>query len=68
MIVGIGSDLIDIRRVEKSLERFGERFIVRQRNSRLGGEFVAFGIIIEALSVQNGQLTDAGRKIRKTLD
>jgi len=29
MIVGIGSDLIDIRRVEKSLERFGQRFIQR---------------------------------------
>ena len=29
MIVGIGSDLCDIRRVEKSLERFGERFTHR---------------------------------------
>jgi holo-[acyl-carrier protein] synthase len=29
MIVGIGSDLIDIRRIEKSLERYGERFIKR---------------------------------------
>ena len=29
MIIGIGSDLIDIRRVEKSLERFGERFTER---------------------------------------
>lgn len=29
MIIGIGSDLIDIRRVEKTLERFGERFIER---------------------------------------
>ena len=29
MIIGIGSDLIDIRRVEKTLERFGERFINR---------------------------------------
>lgn len=29
MIVGIGSDLIDIRRIEKTLERFGERFINR---------------------------------------
>ena len=29
MIIGIGSDLIDIRRVEKSLERFGERFTMR---------------------------------------
>ena len=26
MIIGLGSDLTDIRRVEKSLERFGERF------------------------------------------
>jgi len=29
VIIGIGSDLIDIRRVEKSLERFGERFTTR---------------------------------------
>ena len=26
MIIGIGSDLCDIRRIEKSLERFGDRF------------------------------------------
>ncbi|MBL6431168.1 MAG: holo-ACP synthase [Alphaproteobacteria bacterium] len=29
MIVGIGSDLIDIRRIEKTLDRFGERFVMR---------------------------------------
>ena len=29
MILGIGNDLIDIRRVEKTLERFGERFTQR---------------------------------------
>jgi holo-[acyl-carrier protein] synthase len=29
MIIGVGSDLIDIRRVEKTLERFGDRFISR---------------------------------------
>jgi holo-[acyl-carrier protein] synthase len=29
MILGIGSDLIDIRRVEKTLERYGKRFIDR---------------------------------------
>jgi len=29
MIIGIGSDLIDIRRIEKSLERFGDRFTQR---------------------------------------
>jgi len=26
MIIGIGTDLADIRRIEKTLERFGERF------------------------------------------
>ena len=26
MIVGVGADLCDIRRIEKSMERFGERF------------------------------------------
>ncbi len=29
MILGIGSDLIDIRRIERTLERFGERFTSR---------------------------------------
>jgi holo-[acyl-carrier protein] synthase len=29
VIIGLGSDLIDIRRVEKSIERFGERFTHR---------------------------------------
>ncbi len=29
MILGIGNDLIDIKRIEKSLERFGDRFVQR---------------------------------------
>ena len=29
MIIGLGSDLIDIRRIEKSINRFGDRFIHR---------------------------------------
>jgi holo-[acyl-carrier protein] synthase len=29
MIIGIGSDLCDIRRIERSLERFGDRFTHR---------------------------------------
>ena len=29
MIIGLGSDLIDIRRIENSIERYGERFIDR---------------------------------------
>ena len=29
MILGIGSDLIDIRRIEKTIARFGDRFLER---------------------------------------
>ena len=29
MIIGLGSDLIDIRRIEKTLNRFGDRFVQR---------------------------------------
>lgn len=29
MIIGIGSDLVDIRRIEETLERFGNRFTQR---------------------------------------
>ena len=29
MIIGLGSDIIDIRRIERTLERFGARFVER---------------------------------------
>lgn len=29
MIVGIGTDIIDVRRIERSINRFGERFVTR---------------------------------------
>ncbi len=29
MIIGIGNDIIDIRRVERTIERYGERFLDR---------------------------------------
>jgi holo-[acyl-carrier protein] synthase len=29
MILGLGNDLIDIRRIERTIERFGERFLSR---------------------------------------
>ncbi len=29
MIIGLGNDLIDIRRIEKTLDRFGARFTER---------------------------------------
>ena len=29
MILGLGNDIVDIRRIEKTLERFGDRFVQR---------------------------------------
>ena len=29
MIIGLGNDVIDIRRIERAIERFGERFLAR---------------------------------------
>jgi len=29
MILGVGNDLIDIRRIEKAIERYGDRFLAR---------------------------------------
>lgn len=29
MIIGLGNDIIDIRRIEKTIERYGERFLSR---------------------------------------
>ena len=29
MIIGLGNDIIDIRRIEKTLERYGDRFLAR---------------------------------------
>ena len=29
MIIGLGNDIIDIRRIEKTIDRFGDRFLTR---------------------------------------
>lgn len=29
MIIGLGNDIIDIRRVERTIERYGDRFLIR---------------------------------------
>lgn len=29
MIIGLGNDIVDIKRIEKTLEKYGERFIAR---------------------------------------
>jgi holo-[acyl-carrier protein] synthase len=38
MIIGIGSDLCDIRRVEKTIARFGDRFIERVFTETVGSK------------------------------
>ena len=49
MILGIGSDLADIRRIEQTLERFGERFtnrifteVERTRSERKGDRAASY--------------------------
>jgi len=49
MIIGLGSDLIDIRRIERSLERYGERFtqriftdVERARSDRRAGRAASY--------------------------
>ena len=49
MIIGLGSDMIDIRRIERSLDRFGERFLnrvftptERQRSERRVGRAASY--------------------------
>jgi holo-[acyl-carrier protein] synthase len=49
LIVGIGSDLSDIRRIQNSLERFGERFtqrvfteVERARSERKGDQAASY--------------------------
>jgi holo-[acyl-carrier protein] synthase len=49
MIIGIGSDLIDIRRIERTIERFGDRFldrvfttVERQRSERRANQAASY--------------------------
>ena len=52
MILGIGNDLIDIRRIEKTLERYGDRFVQRIFTSTSrppGSAASARGVLCQAL-------------------
>jgi holo-[acyl-carrier protein] synthase len=49
MIIGLGSDLIDIRRIEKTIEKHGERFLARvftpverERSDRRAGRAASY--------------------------
>ncbi len=64
MIIGLGNDMVDIRRIEKTLERYGQRFVERiytdieQKKSdspRAAGRFLR-----ETLCRQGGLLKSPG--------
>src|SRR5690242_18964589 len=51
MIIGSGSDLIDIRRIEKTLARFGDRFIARISTPAERAKAVRRRVVGNALAV-----------------
>ena len=76
MIIGIGSDLCDIRRIEETLGKFGDRFVARcfteverRRSDRRAG-FESDRSRISGFSVdENAQEARAGReRIREHRD
>ncbi len=66
VILGIGNDLIDIRRIEKTLERYGERFIARVftevERRKSDGRAPAGRLLRQALRRQGGVRQGAGHR------
>ena len=64
MILGVGNDIIDIRRIEKTLERYGERFIERVftdvERQKSEGRAPARRLLRQALCRQGGLRQGAG--------
>lgn len=70
MIIGIGTDIVSIRRIEKAVERFGERFLnkvftegetsycngKKEKAHYLAGRFAAKEAVLKALGtgISNG--------------
>lgn len=70
MIIGIGTDIVSVQRIEKAVERFGERFINRvftedetsccdgkkEKAQYLAGRFAAKEAVLKALGtgISNG--------------
>ena len=46
MIIGIGSDIVDIKRIEKSINKFGQKFINASTASLLFGLEGVFALLI----------------------
>ena len=66
MILGVGNDIIDIRRIEKTLERYGERFLARVftdiERAQIGGAAPAGRLLRQALCRQGGLRQGAGHR------
>ena len=65
MIVGIGSDLCNIERIERSLERFGERFLNRvftatERAQAASRPHTSAGTLAKRFAAKNGIEPHAG--------
>ena len=67
MILGIGNDIIDIRRIEKTLERYGERFLDaclhRHRAREIGRPRRPRRLLRQALRRQGGLRQGAGHRV-----
>ena len=69
VILGLGNDIIDIRRIEKTLERFGERFLARvftdterRKSERRAG---ARRLLRQALRRQGSLRQGAGHRVQE---
>ncbi len=64
MILGIGNDLCDIRRIEKSLERFGDRFVQQNlhgnRTKAIGRSRYPRSKLCQALCCEGGLFEGTG--------
>ncbi len=61
MILGVGTDLVDIRRIERALDRFGERFLGRlfTADERRGAERVSHTVSRAAIYAKRFAVKEA---------
>jgi holo-[acyl-carrier protein] synthase len=53
MILGLGNDIIDIRRVEKTIERYGKRFAAKEACAKALGTGFRQGVFWRDMGVVN---------------
>ncbi|TMG76735.1 MAG: holo-ACP synthase [Betaproteobacteria bacterium] len=67
MILGIGTDLCDIGRIERALERFGERFAAKEAFSKALGTGIHFPVNWHNVWVENARSGKPSLKFSKPL-